>query len=313
MVIGAATGGLSPLGGAALRQVAKRFGREAVADGPQAMKGSTCSLSFSADTMVATPEGPRTIASMKVGDRVLAYDTRTKQVTAETVEQFFINQDSDRVDVTLDAPDAFVSRGTDARPTGGGGARQVDRSTETIHTTANHPWLTADRGWVDAGELQIGEPVQLANGTIAWVDRLQNVPGMGTMYDLSLDQVHTFAVGEGAYVVHNCPSLADRARELHSSLHPIARRMRTTAIVRAVTDDGEFVDIVASSRSTLGPRVRSLLREGEVEARGRGHAEIKAIDYAEQRGWNIVDIGVTREICDNCLEYAQTVGGLRAL
>ena len=29
---------------------------------------------------------------------------------------------------------------------------------ETVHTTANHPWLTTDRGWVPAGDLRPGEP-----------------------------------------------------------------------------------------------------------------------------------------------------------
>ena len=35
---------------------------------------------------------------------------------------------------------------------------------ETIHTTANHPWLTSDRGWVVAGDLREGEPVVTLNG-----------------------------------------------------------------------------------------------------------------------------------------------------
>jgi len=136
---------------------------------------------------------------------------------------------------------------------------------------------------------------------------------MGMMYDLGLGQVHTFAVGEGAYVVHNCQLLTDRAQELHSTLHPIAQRMRTTAIVRAMTDDGQVVDIVASSRSTVGPRIRSLLRDNEFEARGRGHAEIKALDYAEQRGWTITGIGVSRQMCEDCREVAARVAGLRLL
>jgi hypothetical protein len=205
MVIGAATGGLSPLGGAALRQVAKRFGREAVADGPQAMKGSACgcnacSLSFSADTKVATPDGPRAIASINAGDKVLAYDPGTKEVSPQTVDQVFVNHDSDRVDVTLDAPSPSTGKGRSARPTLRAGASMLDRSTETIHTTAKHPWLTADRGWVDAGALQVGEPVQLADGSIAQVDDLKIVPGTGEMFE----EVHTFAVGQGLYVVHNC-------------------------------------------------------------------------------------------------------------
>ncbi len=36
----------------------------------------------------------------------------------------------------------------------------------TIHTTANHPWLTTDWGWVPAGDLHSGEPIVREGG--AW-------------------------------------------------------------------------------------------------------------------------------------------------
>ena len=75
---------------------------------------------------------------------------------------------------------------------------------ETIHTTANHPWLTADQGWVLAGKLQVGEPVLRADGTTAVVAGVQVVPDTGTMYDLEVSNVHTFEVGLGQWVVHNC-------------------------------------------------------------------------------------------------------------
>ncbi|MBF6590141.1 MAG: hypothetical protein IVW57_06355 [Ktedonobacterales bacterium] len=43
---------------------------------------------------------------------------------------------------------------------------------ETIRTTANHPWLTADRGWAQAGSLTLGERVVRADGEVnAELDR----------------------------------------------------------------------------------------------------------------------------------------------
>ncbi len=74
---------------------------------------------------------------------------------------------------------------------------------EVIHTTANHPWLTADHGWLVAGHLQVGEPVRLLDGATARVVMLQTLPGVGPMWDLSLDSVHAFAVGDVQAVVHN--------------------------------------------------------------------------------------------------------------
>jgi hypothetical protein len=35
---------------------------------------------------------------------------------------------------------------------------------EAIQTTANHPWLTADHGWILASFLRVGEPVQRVDG-----------------------------------------------------------------------------------------------------------------------------------------------------
>ncbi|HEY7974472.1 MAG TPA: hypothetical protein VID72_03965, partial [Ktedonobacterales bacterium] len=41
--------------------------------------------------------------------------------------------------------------------------------TELIHTTASHPWLSADHGWQRAGNLRVGEPVRLLDGGTATV------------------------------------------------------------------------------------------------------------------------------------------------
>ena len=75
---------------------------------------------------------------------------------------------------------------------------------ETIHTTANHPWLSADRGWVVAGHLQLGEPVRRVDGSVAVVVALTPVHGTAPIWDLTVSHIHDFAVGSGAYVVHNC-------------------------------------------------------------------------------------------------------------
>jgi hypothetical protein len=42
---------------------------------------------------------------------------------------------------------------------------QAPPADETIRTTNNHPWLTADRGWMLAGDLRVGEHVVRLDGT----------------------------------------------------------------------------------------------------------------------------------------------------
>jgi hypothetical protein len=77
---------------------------------------------------------------------------------------------------------------------------------EVVHTTATHPWLTADHGWQLASFLHLGEPVARVDGTTATVVAVRAVPGAAAMWDLTVSTVHTFAVGTGRYVVHNCGS-----------------------------------------------------------------------------------------------------------
>ncbi len=76
-------------------------------------------------------------------------------------------------------------------------------STETIHTTANHPWLTADRGWVVAGALRSGEVVVTLDGQRGVVVTTQAVAGHAAMDTLTVAEDHTYAVGSGQWVVHN--------------------------------------------------------------------------------------------------------------
>jgi hypothetical protein len=148
--------------------------------------------SFSPTTLVATPLGERMISTLRVGTTVLAYNPRTGKAERQTILHVWIDDDSDLVNVHL-------TLGSDVTMT------VPDRSImeETIQTTSNHPWLTTDRGWVAAGELQAGERVVREGGGSATVAGVQVVPGAAIRYNLEVSNDHTFAVGVGQYVVHN--------------------------------------------------------------------------------------------------------------
>ncbi|MGH2486349.1 MAG: hypothetical protein ACRDHE_10080, partial [Ktedonobacterales bacterium] len=188
--------------------------------------GAGCGLSFAAATLVATPRGERPIVSLKAGDQVSAYDPATGKVAPQRVARVYLNHDHDRLDVTLALaakPSAATGAPTTRQPardaetarervrlvTGHGRRAPPDATAivaqEVLHTTANHPWLTADAGWKVAGTLAAVEPVRRVDGGTAVVVSLRVVPGAASMWDLTVSNVHTFAVGNGAYVVHNCP------------------------------------------------------------------------------------------------------------
>ena len=170
------------------------------------------------------------ISQLKVGDNVTAYDPSTGKTSTQTVQRTFINHDTDLVDVTLQ-PDQTKSAAATAASTAaakryhdalvaahGAHASPAKQATaasmtaplasspadETVDTTLSHPWLTADRGWETVANLHVGEQVREAAGGTATVEAITTVPGVASMYDLTVSNVHTFAVGNGHFVVHNC-------------------------------------------------------------------------------------------------------------
>jgi hypothetical protein len=142
---------------------------------------------------------------------VQAFNPATKTQSTQTVQNVFINHDTDLIDVTLALkPIAKSSKDVVA------GKKQQDvavashgshappmSSKETIHTTQKHPWLTT-QGWITAGNLHLGDQVLRLDGETAMVVALKVVPGEQNMYDLTVSNMHTFAVGVGQWVVHNC-------------------------------------------------------------------------------------------------------------
>ncbi|MEW1862868.1 polymorphic toxin-type HINT domain-containing protein [Streptomyces sp. NPDC088194] len=75
-----------------------------------------------------------------------------------------------------------------------------------LHTTSNHPfWDDTTHRWVPAGELAIGDNLSAAtNGHVRLVAR-QVRPGAAGMYNLTIDQLHTYYVVAGTtpVLVHN--------------------------------------------------------------------------------------------------------------
>ena len=141
-----------------------------------------------------------------MGDQVTAYDSTTGKAQPETVQHVFINHDDNLLDVTIaDAkPTTAIdpkNKQQDAAVAAHGS--QAPPSSETIHTTTEHPFLTNDRGFVDAVKLVPGEHVTKLDGSLGVVVTVTIVPGQAVRYNLTVQDEHTFAVGQGQWVVHN--------------------------------------------------------------------------------------------------------------
>jgi len=160
--------------------------------------GAACANSFNAETEVATDEGEKDIEEIKVGDLVLAYDELNGETGYYTVTGIISHLDPTVVSLTIDS--------------------------ETLTTTLEHPFFTEEEGWQKVGELKIGDHVRKADGSFGQVQSFRIVDDPQWMFNLTVDQAHTFFVGEEEWLVHNDCGVAEwevgRFKDLHSRSNP---------------------------------------------------------------------------------------------
>ncbi|MGR4865071.1 polymorphic toxin-type HINT domain-containing protein [Caulobacter sp. LARHSG274] len=141
---------------------------------------------FEAGTLVATADGPKAIEDVKVGDLVLSRDEVTGQTAQKAVAALIPGEEQQIWDVTV----AIKT------------AKGLPPRRETIHTTKEHPFRTANGVWTLAGELTAGAKVVTASGTATVVSVVRTDRVVRT-YNLEIEGFHTYFVGEDQVWVHN--------------------------------------------------------------------------------------------------------------
>ena len=143
-------------------------------------------LSFVPTTLVAVARGEQAIGTLKVGEQVRAYNPKMKKMELKPILHVWINHDHDLVDLT-------ITKLTHGKP-----------ASEVLHTNKKHPFLTVEKGFLPVGQMKLGMHVVEANGHVGVISAWTIVPGVKTMYNLEVAQDHTYTVGVGQWVVHNC-------------------------------------------------------------------------------------------------------------
>jgi len=234
-------------------------------DGNDEGGGGGCN-SFSADTQVATDNGEVSISSIEVGDYVLAYNQWTGELGYYPVEATISHTDETAVDLVIDG--------------------------ESIETTSSHPFFTSDQEWVDAGDLQSGELVQKADGSYGSVDSIRFVAVTQPMYNLTVDEAHTFFVGEGEWLVHNAGKCPVPVKHGYNESGELIER------VRARRYDDALQEAVAGNRAAARTTEGRVL-DGAYNSYTGKHAEL---DIAGQLhpGEQIVELYSELQPCRNC-------------
>ena len=137
--------------------------------------GAMCS--FSEDTLVETEDGEKAISEVEEGEYVLAYNEETGETGYYEVTDVWAHDDPVIVHLIIDG--------------------------ELIETTPEHPFYTEDGEWIPAGELEEGDEIVSSDGETGTVESIEFITETQTMYNFTVDEAHTYFVGEGEWLVHN--------------------------------------------------------------------------------------------------------------
>ncbi|WUU39500.1 polymorphic toxin-type HINT domain-containing protein [Streptomyces sp. NBC_00659] len=146
--------------------------------------------SFDPDTPVLMEDGKsKPIGKVEPGDRVESGDPQKgKHRGSRTVTAQLVNHDDDLTDVQV---------------------KDADGKTLTLHTTSRHPfWDDTTHSWVPAGKLKPGHTLNTATDKHVRITTVKARPGTADMYNLTVNELHTYYVLAGAtpVLVHNmCP------------------------------------------------------------------------------------------------------------
>jgi hypothetical protein len=258
------------------------------------VKGKSEQCSFTSDTLVATEDGEKPIGSLKPDEKVWAYNTKTQKMELQPIQHVWVNHDDDLVDLTILTP-AHEEHG-----------KQVEQTSEVVHTNKKHPFLTTEKGFVPVGELSVGMHVRRADGSVGMITRWAVVPGSQTMYNLEVAQDHTFMVGDGQWVVHN------QCDPLEQSLAG-GRRVSGMPPRSVNPDDGQtFAILYADGKEYWGVNGDKYI-PFNVNAISKSHAEIDALAQLYQDRTITGDSGGTAVmIVDRLPCRACSLNGIRS-
>ena len=138
---------------------------------------------FTGDTLVSTEEGNRRIDEIKPGDKVLSYNTETGENELQEVKNVSVSKTDILVHIITD----------DGRD---------------IETTMFHPFYVKNEDgtgeWKAASNLKAGDELLSEDGNKVKVSevKVEKLAEEITVYNLELDEVHTYYVA-GGVLVHN--------------------------------------------------------------------------------------------------------------
>ena len=134
---------------------------------------------FIAGTMVLTTAGLVAIENIKAGDIVISTNPDTLETAGKTVLETYVRQVDKLVHLTING--------------------------EEIVTTNNHPFYVQGRGFINAGNLLVGDKLISVNGEDLLIEdyRIELTEESVSVYNFQVEDYHTYFVGKSNIWTHN--------------------------------------------------------------------------------------------------------------
>uniref|UniRef100_UPI0003B4E2F3 Hedgehog/intein hint domain-containing protein n=1 Tax=Butyrivibrio sp. AE3009 TaxID=1280666 RepID=UPI0003B4E2F3 len=140
------------------------------------IEGISC---FVAGTVISTDEGLVPIEDIKAGEYVLSEDPETGDVVYKRVLETYINETTELIHLNIDG--------------------------EEIVTTPTHPFYVKGKGFIEAGNLNVGETLVDSEGNELHlrIKRWEHLQNTVPVYNFAVEDYHTYFVGDNEVLVHN--------------------------------------------------------------------------------------------------------------
>ena len=246
------------------------------AGGGSCTSGS-CRCSFPAGTLVAVKNKLMPIETIKIGDKVWAYNEQLSKNEFGTVT-------------------ATMSR---IAP----GLMEITIGKEIIKATPEHPFWVEGKGWVKAEHLKADYELKTQSDTKVKITKVTYNQKSTPVYNFSVAQLHNYYVGQNKLLVHNCAETQSYAEAARTAIGADDQSKVTIAAAKIRDSDGPAlllsksgVPFTLKERGKIGTALAQKGYFGRIKyADGvkNMHAEIASLFYILQNNVSVDTMAIS--------------------
>lgn len=200
---------------------------------------------FAPGTLVHTARGDRAIETLEVGELVWSRDADSGALALKPILRTFVSV----------APVIELQLASEA-------------GSESLTVTPEHPFWSDTRGWLGAAELGAGTPLWSSSAAVSGAGT-RSLAGMRTVYNLEVQDFHTYFVGRSHVWVHNkcepkrvkCFERSKKAWDKFSPREDPTRPPPDEATLRGVLRQEEDRQLAAQESELNGMTPSEFLKE----------------------------------------------------